>query len=77
MIGGLYVYLKKNKRLAPLLLAIVFIVQFILIIIMSIQLSATQRNVLAFKDASLRRQNQIYSIVYMLNSRVNQLLEKK
>ena len=76
MIGGIYIYLRRNKKLTPLLLALVFIIQFLLIIIMAVQLNATKTNVEAFKESSLHRQNQIYSMVYMLNSRVNQIIEK-
>jgi hypothetical protein len=77
-VGGAYVLIRRNMRIVtPLLLIALVLVQFSFLAYLSVKVSRIEKKVKADSDSSLQVMNRIYSQVWLLNNRVNSVLEKK
>ena len=77
-VGGAYVFIKRNMRIVtPLLLIALVLVQFSFLAYLSVKVARIEKKVKADSDSSLQVMNRIYSQVWLLNNRVNSVLEKK
>lgn len=75
-IGWVYLFFSRRRWVLRTSAVIVFLVQLILIIVLSVRLNAFKTEFDAYRNAALRMDNQIYSQTYMINTRVNEILEK-
>ena len=72
----MYVYLFRKKWLAALLFVVIIIAQFVLIIILTVNLNNFKKEFNGYRELSSQRLNQVYSYLFVLNSNFNQFLEK-
>lgn len=77
IIGGVYMFFRREKWIASLLLAIAVIIQFVLLLLLTINVCSLGNEFKENHESISNRVNQIYSQVFILNTRMNQILEKK
>lgn len=71
LIGGIYMFFKKNSKGTPLFFVLVILVQFILLITLLVQLNLLKSEFIEYRENSTNRINQIYGQVYSISSRLN------
>lgn len=77
-VGGAYVSIKRNVKLATSLLIIVFLViQFSFLIYLSVKVHAIDKEMRKQDEVQLQIMNRIYSQVWLLNSRMESVLDQK
>ena len=76
-VGGMYVFFNKQKWILRFVFALIIVVQFIVIVVVLLAIKGYNRDLITYQNLSSQRINQIYSQVYILNSNVNQFLEKQ
>lgn len=74
--GRLYLFFCRRKWIFQSIVVAVCVIQFVLVIALLVQLNALRSEFNAYRNAALRMENQIYSQTYMVNTRVNEVLEK-
>ena len=75
-VGGAYVFVKRNIRLVtPLLLIALVVLQFSFLIYLNVKISRVEKSLNEEKESSLQVLNRVYSQVWLLNNRVNSVLE--
>ena len=75
-IGGIFIFFRKHTWITPLLLVVMIIVQFVLLGLICFRINNLQNDFEIYRNDNSKRANQIYSQVFLLNQRVNQVLEK-
>ena len=77
LVGRTYVLVRRNARLiTPLLLIFLVVMQFGFLIYLSVKIVRVEKAVKEEREASLQVLNRVYSQVWLLNNRVNSVLEK-
>ena len=74
-IGKIYVFFRYKKWPVYLLLVILIALQFTMIIWLAIGTSRLEKNYVETRDSLSMRLNQIYSMVYQMNIKMNQNLK--
>lgn len=77
LVGAVYVFFNKQKWLFQCVFALIIIIQFVVVFVILSELRNYNRDLITYQNLSSQRINQIYSQVYILNSNVNQFLEKQ
>jgi hypothetical protein len=77
LVGAAFIFFNKKKWLLQTIFVLIIIIQFILIIAVLISIRGFRSDFISFRDSAGQRINQIYSQVYILNTNINQLLEKQ
>lgn len=77
-VGGMYLFINgRKKALITLIALIIIVVQFVILVGLSAQVAMLSKNFEEYKVGTTSSLNRVYSQVFLMNTRLNNLLNEK